>query len=142
MTIDREIDALCSIARQYELVADPPYNFALRDLAVALRALQAENARLRAAVLAGIYDAADVGVTIIATDKLEAERAEVARLREDAERWPSTESLASQVLDEVEAAIAAGKAMGHGAYTIVHRLRRLLSPSQRADMQWRPDDHA
>lgn len=67
------------------------------------------------------------------TRELEEARAENARMREDAARWPDTESLALQVLDEVEAAIAAGRAMGHGAYAIVHRLRRLLTPSRRAD---------
>lgn len=72
------------------------------------------------------------------TRELAAARAENARLREDEARWPDTESLASQVLDEVESAIASGRAMGHGAYAIVHRLRRLLAPSQRADTQGRP----
>lgn len=71
------------------------------------------------------------------TRELEEARAENARMREDAARWPDTESLALQVLDEVEAAIAAGRAMGHGAYAIVHRLRRLLVPSLRADSRAR-----
>lgn len=48
MSDPREVSVLASLADQYALAADPPYSFAFRDLAIALRDLSEEVRVLRA----------------------------------------------------------------------------------------------
>ena len=67
---------------------------------------------------------------------LRAEVKSLTRERDEARRAEAVaipEPLAADVLDDIEAAIAAGRAMGHGAWAILNRLWRLLQPQLRAD---------
>lgn len=76
-----------------------------RDDAETIQGLRAENKALRAQVVAGVYDAALVGITLIKTAKLEEERA-----RFDAERARADE-LAKRV--EVLTDLALGRGPTH-----------------------------
>lgn len=74
------------------------------------------------------------GALIDTHDALAAAQRETARLREaECQHVAIPESLAVDVLDEIESAIAAGRAMGHGAWAILNRVFRLLHPHLRAD---------
>lgn len=46
----REVSVLASLADQYALAADPPYSFAFRDLAIALRDLGAQREHDKATI--------------------------------------------------------------------------------------------
>ena len=70
-------------------------------------------------------------------NKLSHRVADLERERDEAQKANHVvaipEPLAADVLDEIEAAIGAGRAMGHGAWAILNRAWRLLQPSFRAD---------